>query len=99
MPAKPPCPLSRSDGGSAHPTADVYKRQAYALLHIFGYAIPVEELAQFRQWGSLTPGHPEVGHTPGIDATTGPLGQGVSMAVGDVYKRQGWFHPDVPSDG
>ncbi|CAG7643711.1 Transketolase [Paenibacillus solanacearum] len=54
----------------------------YSLLHLFGYDLPMEELKQFRQWGSRTPGHPEYGHTPGVDATTGPLGQGFGMAVG-----------------
>ncbi|GAA4877636.1 transketolase [Paenibacillus vulneris] len=54
----------------------------YSLLHLFGYDLPLEELKNFRQWGSLTPGHPEYGHTAGVDATTGPLGQGVAMAVG-----------------
>ncbi|AJS59811.1 transketolase [Paenibacillus sp. IHBB 10380] len=54
----------------------------YSLLHLSGYNLPMEELKQFRQWGSLTPGHPEYGHTAGVDATTGPLGQGIGMAVG-----------------
>lgn len=54
----------------------------YALLHLFGYDLPMEELRAFRQLGSRTPGHPEAGHTPGVEATTGPLGQGVAMAVG-----------------
>ncbi|MCC2683638.1 MAG: tkt [Paenibacillaceae bacterium] len=54
----------------------------YSLLHLFGYDLPMEEIQSFRQWGSKTPGHPEYGHTPGVDATTGPLGQGVGMAVG-----------------
>ncbi|WP_027415468.1 transketolase [Aneurinibacillus terranovensis] len=54
----------------------------YSLLHVSGYDVSTEDLKQFRQWGSLTPGHPEYGHTPGVDATTGPLGQGISMAVG-----------------
>jgi transketolase len=54
----------------------------YALLHLSGYDLPLEELKNFRQWGSLTPGHPEYGHTAGVDATTGPLGQGIAMAVG-----------------
>jgi transketolase len=54
----------------------------YALLHLFGYDLPADELRAFRQLGSRTPGHPEVGHTPGVETTTGPLGQGLAMAVG-----------------
>ena len=55
---------------------------AYALLHLSGYDLPLDELKNFRQLGSRTAGHPEVGHTPGIETTTGPLGQGLSNAVG-----------------
>ncbi len=54
----------------------------YALLHLTGYALPIGELKNFRQLHSKTPGHPEVGYTPGIETTTGPLGQGISNAVG-----------------
>jgi transketolase len=54
----------------------------YAMLHLTGYDLSLEDLRQFRQWGSRTPGHPEYLHTPGIEVTTGPLGQGVGNAVG-----------------
>ncbi|MGZ9583575.1 transketolase [Paenibacillus marinisediminis] len=71
----------------------------YSLLHLSGYDLPMEEIKQFRQWGSKTPGHPEFGHTAGVDATTGPLGQGIAMAVGmamaeaqmgATYNREGF---------
>jgi len=54
----------------------------YSMLHLYGYALPMSELQSFRQWGSLTPGHPEAHLTPGVEATTGPLGQGAANAVG-----------------
>jgi transketolase len=54
----------------------------YATLHLAGYNLSLEELKRFRQWESLTPGHPEVHHTPGVEATTGPLGQGFANGVG-----------------
>jgi len=54
----------------------------YSLLHLTGYGVSMEDLQSFRQWGSITPGHPEYGVTPGVEATTGPLGQGFTNAVG-----------------
>jgi len=54
----------------------------YSLLHLTGYDLPLEQLQNFRQWGSITPGHPEYGMTPGVELTTGPLGQGFASGVG-----------------
>ncbi|MFM2085987.1 MAG: transketolase, partial [Pseudomonadota bacterium] len=54
----------------------------YSLLHLTGYALPMAQMRQFRQWGSITPGHPERGLTPGVELTTGPLGQGFANGVG-----------------
>lgn len=54
----------------------------YSLLHLTGYDLTLDDIKQFRQWGSRTPGHPERGHTPGVETTTGPLGQGMGNAVG-----------------
>lgn len=59
----------------------------YSLLHLTGYDLPLEQLKKFRQWGSITPGHPELGLTPGVEATTGPLGQGVGNIVGIAIAR------------
>ena len=54
----------------------------YSLFHLHGFGLTIEDLKQFRQWGSLTPGHPEYGWTKGVEATTGPLGQGFANGVG-----------------
>lgn len=59
----------------------------YSILHLCGYKISLEDLKSFRQWGSITPGHPEINHTPGVETTTGPLGQGFATAVGMAIAR------------
>ena len=60
----------------------------YSLLHLFGFDLPMEELQRFRRWESKTPGHPEHGHTPGVEATTGPLGQGFGNGVGMALSQR-----------
>ncbi len=69
----------------------------YSLLHLTGYAIPLEQIKQFRQWGSITPGHPERGIVPGVEVTTGPLGQGfangVGMAIAEAYLAARYNRP------
>jgi len=60
----------------------------YAMLHLTGYDVSLDDLRQFRQWGSATPGHPERGHTPGVEVTTGPLGQGFANGVGMAIAEQ-----------
>ena len=69
----------------------------YAMLHLTGYDLSLEDLRQFRQWGSRTPGHPEAGHTAGIDVTTGPLGQGVGNAVGMAIAER-WLRTTFGSE-
>jgi transketolase len=73
----------------------------YIQLYLAGYGLSVEDLAALRQWGSLTPGHPEHGHTPGVETTTGPLGQGLGNAVGMAMaarRERGLFDPE-PAPG
>jgi transketolase len=69
----------------------------YSLLHLTGYAVSIDDLKQFRQWGSITPGHPEYGLTPGVEVTTGPLGQGfangVGMAIAEHYLAARYNRP------
>ena len=85
----------------------------YALLHLSGYDLPLSELERFRQLGSRCPGHPELGHTPGVETTTGPLGQGFGNGVGlalaarmlatrfnrDDFALVGWRVFGIVSDG
>lgn len=72
----------------------------YSLLHLTGYDLPLEQLKQFRQWGSITPGHPEYGMTPGVETTTGPLGQGfangVGMAIAEAHLESEFNKPMHP---
>ena len=74
----------------------------YIQLYLSGYGLELNDLAALRQWGSLTPGHPEYGHTPGVETTTGPLGQGLANAVGMAMaarRERGLFDPDAaPGD-
>jgi transketolase len=69
----------------------------YSLLHLTGYDLPMEQIKQFRQWGSITPGHPERGLTPGVEVSTGPLGQGfangVGMAIAEAYLAARYNRP------
>ena len=71
----------------------------YAILHLFGYDLPLDELKNFRQWGSRTPGHPEYREVPGVEATTGPLGHGFAMGVGMAlaqrFLQSGFAKPDM----
>jgi transketolase len=69
----------------------------YSLLHLSGYDLSLDDLKQFRQWGSKTPGHPEYGHTPGVETTTGPLGQGFATAVGMALAER-WLRETFGAD-
>ncbi|HEY5528424.1 MAG TPA: transketolase, partial [Thermoleophilia bacterium] len=72
----------------------------YSLLHLAGFGLTIEELGDFRQWGSRTPGHPEYGHTPGVETTTGPLGagfsNGVGMAIAEAFLAATFNRPGLP---
>jgi len=73
----------------------------YIQLYLSGYGLALDDLAALRQWGSLTPGHPEYGHTPGVEVTTGPLGQGIGNAVGMAMaarRERGLFDPEAGPD-
>jgi transketolase len=72
----------------------------YSLLYLTGYDLPLDQIKHFRQWGSMTPGHPERGHTPGVETTTGPLGQGfgnaVGMAIAERFLAEHFNRPEYP---
>src|ERR671919_2235612 len=72
----------------------------YSMLHLTGYGVTIDDLKSFRQWGSKTPGHPEYGLTPGVEATTGPLGQGftnaVGMAIAERRLAAEFAYPEAP---
>ena len=72
----------------------------YVQLFLSGYGLELDDLRELRQWGSLTPGHPEVGHTAGVEITTGPLGSGLASAVGMAMaarRERGLLDPDAPA--
>ncbi|MGH9135553.1 MAG: transketolase [Acidimicrobiales bacterium] len=87
--------LSYDAGASDWPDRDRFVLSAghasillYSMLHLTGYGLTLDDLRQFRQWGSRTPGHPEVHHTPGVEMTTGPLGQGFANSVGMAFAER-----------
>lgn len=72
----------------------------YVQLYLSGFGLELDDLKALRTWGSLTPGHPEVGHTSGVEITTGPLGSGLASAVGMAMaarRERGLFDPDAPA--
>src|ERR1700759_4078358 len=73
----------------------------YIQLYLSGYGLSLDDLASLRQWDSLTPGHPEDGHTPGVEVTTGPLGQGIGNAIGmamNARRKKGLFDAEAEGD-
>ena len=97
--------LRHNPGDSTWPDRDRFilspghaSAMLYSLLYLTGYDLPLEELKRFRQWGSMTPGHPEYGLTPGIEMTTGPLGQGfahgVGMAIAERWLAEHYNQPE-----
>src|SRR4030067_314215 len=88
-------PEELAEGGGLDPPAgDPIRTRP---LHLSGFALPLAELEAFRQWGSRTPGHPERGHTPGVETTTGPLGagfaSGVGMAIAEAFLAATFHRP------
>lgn len=83
-----------------HPVPGHGSALLYAMLYLAGYGLTLDELKEFRQWGSRTPGHPEYGVTPGVDLSTGPLGHGLSMGVGfaiaETMLAAKYNKPDFP---
>ena len=85
--------------GPVHPLGRTQQLTLYLQLFLAGYGLEMEDIKQLRKWGSKTPGHPEYRHTPGVETTTGPLGQGLANAVGMAMaarRERGLLDPDTP---